>query len=116
MNLKTEKLELLIFVSIMIAVIAIFSFLVFGLPGFKVFAGIIFISLPFYFIFNNFDLDEGEKFIFSMLAGFSLFSALAYLLGLVISFRISMLAVFFALLLAAFLIRKFNHRNNTNNK
>ena len=110
MNLKTEKRELLVFVSIMIAVIAIFSFLVFGLPGLKVFAGIIFISLPFYFILDNFDLDEGEKFVFSLLSGFSLFSALAYLLGLVIPFRISVITVFFALLLVAFLIRKFKHR------
>ena len=97
--------------------IGIFSFIVLGLTGFRVFAGIIFVSLPFYFIFDNFELGEAEKFVFSLLTGFTLFSGLAYLLGLVISFRLSILFVFMALLLSAFIIRKFKHKKNpANNK
>ena len=115
MNLKNkETKELLVFVFILGIVIVIFSFIVFGLAGLRVFAGIIFISLPFYFIFDNFDLSDAEKFVFSMLAGFTLFSGLAYLLGLIIPFRISILIVFLALLLVAFIIRKFRHKKNYN--
>ena len=113
MNLKNkETKELLIFALILGTVIGIFSFIVFGLIGLRVFASIIFISLPFYFIFDNFELREDEKFVFSLLAGFTLFSALTYLLGLVISFRMSILSVFLTLLLVAFIIRKFKRKGN----
>ena len=96
----------MIFVFISGIVIGIFSFIIFGLTGIKVFAGIIFMTLPFYFIFDNFKLSEAEKFVFSLLAGFTLFSGFAYLLGLVVSFRISILIVFLALLSVAFIIKK----------
>ena len=115
MNLKNnETKELLIFVFILGIVIGIFSFIAFGLAGIRVFAGIIFISLPFYFIFDSFELNEAEKFVFSMLAGITLFSGLACLLGLIMPFRISILIVFLALLLAAFIIRKFRRKKNYN--
>ena len=113
MSLKNnEARELLTFVFILGIVIGIFSFIVLGLIGIRVFTAIIFISLPFYFIFDNFGLDEAEKFVFSLLAGFTVFSGLAYLLGLVISFRISILIVFLTLFLVAFIIRKFRNKKN----
>ena len=115
MNLKNNGTkELLIFVFILVIVIGIFSFIEFGLAGIRVFATIIFISLPFYFIFDNFELDVAEKFVFALLAGCTLFSGLAYLLGLLISFRISILIVFLALLSVAFIIRKFRNKKNYN--
>ena len=107
MNLKNkEERELLIFALILGIVIGIFSFFVFGLTGVRVFAGIIFISLPFYFILDNFGLSEAEKFVFSLLLGFTLFSGLAYLLGLLISFRLSIVIIFLALLAVDFIIKK----------
>ena len=107
MNLKNkEERELLIFVLILGIGIGTFSFIVFGLTGIRVFAGIIFISLPFYFILDNFELAEAEKFVFCLLIGFTLFSGLAYQLGLVISFRLSIFIIFLALIAIAFTIKK----------
>ena len=110
MNLKNkEERELLIFALILGIVIGIFSFFVFGLTGVRVFAGIIFISLPFYFILDNFGLSEAEKFVFSLLLGFTLFSGLAYLLGLLISFRLSIVIIFLALIAGVFAIKKWKN-------
>ena len=114
MNLKNkEERELLIFVLILGIVIGTFSFIVFGLTGIRVFAGVIFISLPFYFILDNFGLSEAEKFVFSLLIGFTLFSGLAYLLGLAVSFRLSMVIIFLVLIAIAFTIKKFRRKNNS---
>ena len=74
--------------------ISIFASVLFGLTGMKVVLGIAFISFPFYLIFNNFELSQGEKFVFSVLLGLTIFPSLVYLIGLVISFIISILASF----------------------
>ena len=114
MNLKNkETMEFLIFAFILGIAIGVFSFAAFGLAGIRVFAGIIFISLPFYFILGNFELSEAEKSVFSLLLGFTLFSGLAYLLGLALPFRLSIVIIFLALILASFAIKKFRRKNNS---
>ena len=105
--LNNEQKELLVFLLITILIALIFSFVLFGLTGIRVVLGILFISLPFYLILNNFELTEGEKSVFSILFGLTLFSALVYILGLVISFRIAIIITFIVLIIVAFLIRKF---------
>ena len=107
MEINKEAKELWIFAIITFIVISAFLFLLFGFTGFRVFAGIIFVSLPFYFILNNFELGEAEKFIFSVLLGFVMFSALAYWLGFLISFKFSIIAIFAVLMIISFVIRKF---------
>lgn len=116
MELKnTETKELLVFVSIVISLVSIFSFVIFGLTGFRVFFGIILISIPFYFILSNFELSESEKFVFSILLGLTLFSSLVYLLGLVVSFRMAIAVAFALFIIAGVLLRKYRKLKNTSN-
>ena len=99
MKLNKESKELLVFSAIIAAIIGIFSTFYFGLAGPKVFIGIIMASLPFYIFLNTFSLDEGEKFILSLIFGITLFPSFVYLLGFFVSFRMS-IAVVFAVLTA----------------
>lgn len=93
--------------SIIVLVSLVFSYLLFGVTGIRVVLGVIFTSFPFYLMLNNFELAEGEKIVFSILLGLTLYSSLVYILGLVISFRISIAVIFFALVIIALAIRKY---------
>lgn len=103
MNIKNETKGLIIFVLIVLLAAAIFSYLLFGITGIRVVAGIAFMSLPFYIFLNRFELGEGEKFVFSILLGLTIFPSLVYLFGLVISFRLGIMLSFIVFLAAAFL-------------
>ena len=103
MNIKNEAKELIIFALILWSAAAIFSYALFGTAGIRVVAGIAFMSLPFYIFFSNFELGEGEKSVFSILLGLTLFPSLVYLLGLVISFRLGIVLSFIVFSAAAFL-------------
>ena len=108
MYIKTsEGRELIAYLLMGIVIVLAFSYFVFGITGARVMMGIGLITVPFYMILNNFSIDEGEKIVFSFLMGFTLFSSLAYLFGLVISFRLGILLAFIILAALAFLIRKF---------
>ena len=107
MEINKEAKETGIFAALCAIIISIFLFFLFGFTGVRVFIGIIFVSFPFYFILNNFNLSETEKFVFSMLLGFVLFSALAYWLGFLIPFKLAIIAVFIILMIISLIIRKF---------
>ena len=108
MNIKSSELKgLIAFQLITIFTVLIFSFVFFGITGIRVVLGIIFVSLPFYLILNNFELAEGEKHIFSILLGLTIFPSLTYLFGLVISFRASIIVTFILLIIIAFVLRKY---------
>ena len=110
MSLKNNDLkELVVFLSVISSTILIFSFVLFGVAGFMVVLGIIFISIPFYFMLNNFRLNESEKFVFSALLGLTLFPSLAYLLGLVMSFRIAIAAAFISFVGIAVVFKKYRN-------
>ena len=109
MEINKETKEIWIFAAICTIAIAVFLYFLFGFTGVRVFMAIIFISLPFYFILNNFNLAESEKLVFSMLLGFVLFSGLAYWLGFLISFKLSIIAVFAILMIISFIVK--NHRS-----
>ena len=94
MKLSNESKEFIVFLSIAVLIVLIFSFVLFGMTGARVVLGVIFISLPFYLILNNFELAESEKFVFAVLLGLTIFPSLVYLLGLVVPFRISILLSF----------------------
>ena len=110
MELNDSTKELLVFLAISSIVILAFAYYLFGITGIRVVLGIIFVSLPFYFIIDNFNLPEGEKFVFSLLPGLTLFSSFVYLLGLVISFRISIIIVFIVLIAAGFVLKKYTKK------
>ncbi|HLC59858.1 MAG TPA: hypothetical protein VJJ52_00335 [Candidatus Nanoarchaeia archaeon] len=90
--------------------VLLFSYFIFGITGVRIVLGIIFVSLPFYFMLNNFDLEHGEKFVFSLVLGITIFPSLVYALGFILSFRISIVVVFIFLLIAAFIMSKFKKK------
>ena len=111
MSLKnSESMKTLLFFLIMLLIAAAFSFSLFGMVGARVVLGIVFVSSPFYFILSNFELSEGEKFVFSALMGLTIFPSLAYALGLIISFRAGIVVVFVALIGAGVLVRGYKKR------
>ncbi len=103
MNIKNEAKELIVFVLIVLSAAATFSYMLFGTTGIRVVAGNARESFPFYIFFNHFELGEGEKFVFSILLGLTIFPSLVYILGLVISFRLGIVLSFIVFLAAAFL-------------
>ena len=107
MKLSNETKGFLAFALVAAIIIGIFLFAVFGITGVRVFAGIILISLPFYLILCNFAISESEKFVFSILLGLTIFPSLAYLFGLLISLRISILLAFAIFIGIAIMLRKF---------
>jgi len=110
LNLNNELKTRLVFISLMILVILIFSFAIFGMAGARVFIGIILITMPFFLFLNNFDMAEGEKYVFSILLGVTIFPSLTYILGLLMSFRISMVITLITLILLVFVFKKFKIR------
>ena len=99
MKIGNEQKELLALSIIIAAAIGIFLIYYFGLAGFKVFTGIIMAAIPFYIFLNTFSLDEGEKIILSLIFGVTLFPSFVYLLGFIVSFRMSIGIVFIVLTL-----------------
>ena len=100
-----EFKQFMVFFSIVLIIIIVFSYLMFGLAGVRVVLGIVFVSLPFYLILNKFGLTEGEKAVFSVLMGLTLFPSLAYIFGLVASFKLGIMASFMAFVVAAVLLK-----------
>ena len=111
MNLKNYfSKELAVFFSVIISIILIFSFALFGLAGIRFVSGLIIMWLPFYLILSEFELTTAEKFVFSLIMGITLFPSLVYLLGLLISFRIAIFVTFVLLICVWFLIGKFKKK------
>mgnify|MGYP001560766051 CR=1 FL=1 len=111
MNIKNETKEFIAFALIVLLAATIFSYVLFGITGIRVVAGIVFMSLPFYILLNSFEVTEGEKFVFSILLGLTIFPSLVYLFGLVVSFRIAIAAAFIAFVGIAFALAKYKKKN-----
>ena len=108
MNLKKYfSKELALFLLAVVSIILVFSSVLFGFTGIRFVFGLIIMWIPFYLILSNFELTMGEKFVFSLILGITLFPSVVYLLGLLVSFRIAMAATFLVLICAWFLIDKF---------
>ncbi len=111
MSLKNnDSKELIAFLIIILLVILVFSYVLFGAIGIRIALGIILMSLPFYIVLNNFSLLDGEKFVFSALLGLTIFPSLVYLLGLVISFRMAIAAIFAVLIILVILLNKIRKK------
>lgn len=100
----------MVFLLIAVLIALVFSYILFGVTGIRVILGIVFISFPFYLLLNNFELTEGEKSVFSILLGLTIFPSLVYLLGLVISFRIAIITIFIVLIILVFILRQYKSR------
>ena len=108
---SNESRDLLVFLSITLLIVLVFLFALFGITGARVALGVVFMSLPIYLMCSNFGLEEGEKFIFSILLGLTIFPSLVYLLGFLMSFRASVIVVFVALITMAFILRRYKSKN-----
>ena len=96
----------MVFLSITFLVIIFFSYYTFGITGARIVLGILLMSIPLYFILNNLKIDEGERFVFSILLGITIYPSLVYLLGILISFRMATFVTFLILVVAAIALNK----------
>ncbi|MBD3164423.1 hypothetical protein GF323_04435 [Candidatus Woesearchaeota archaeon] len=107
MSLKI-KLDDKITAFIILALIAVFSFIFLGFAGFKVMFGMILLYfLPFYLILDNFNIQMADKVFLSFFIGLGIFSIPVYWLGTVISFKLAILISFLFFILSAFILKKF---------
>ncbi len=105
LELKYENKVLFGIISVFVILA---SLMLFGFTGLRTVLGMIIVMfLPFYFIFNNFDLSQAEKTTFSFFTSIILFPSIVYWLGFIMPFRISIIIAFVMLLIIAFLIAKF---------
>jgi len=105
-NLKL-KLDNKTTTAIILILIALFSFIFFGFIGFRTIFGILLVFfLPTYLILDNFDLQTSEKLIFAFFLGVGLFSAIVYMLGTIISFKLSIAITFVLVIALSFLLKK----------
>lgn len=102
------KSENNIFFGIIFVLITIISFLILGFTGLRTILGLLVIMfLPFYFIFNNFNLSISEKVVFSFFVSIMLFPSLVYFLGFIIPFKIAIFVVFILSIASGFIIKRF---------
>jgi len=99
--------NLMIFLLVVILTITTFSFVLFGITGIRVVFGLILMWLPFYLILNHFEITAGERFVFSLILGVTLFPSIVFLIGFLISFRVAIAVTFLLLMAVFFLIKKY---------
>lgn len=116
MEHNSNKKELAFFCGFVSLIVLIFSFALFGVTGARVALGIVFASFSSYLIIGNFELEEGEKFVFSILIGLTTFPSLVYIFGLYFSFRMSIIITFLVFIAAAFVLTKYKPSKNKNEK
>lgn len=106
--MKLPNKEGIAFIGILAAIILIFFYIILGFSGMMSILGIAIIFIfPTFLILNNFDLDTDEKIVFSFFIGTGVFPSIAYWMGTLISFKISIAITFIFLLIIGFLIKKF---------
>lgn len=95
-------------VILILAMIIVFSFTIWGIIGIKTIIGILFLFLvPFYLILNKTSLSLGEKIVFSFFLGVGFFPSIVYYLGLFIGVRKAIITTFIILLIIGITINKF---------
>lgn len=103
-------------IGIILVLIALFSFVFFGFIGFKVIFGVLLVFfLPFYLILDNFTLSRSEKVIFAFFIGLGIFPSIVYWLGVLMSFRISILIAFVLLIVIGFFLKKYKKPKSNEN-
>lgn len=102
----------MLFVGILIAIALALFYIILGFSGMMSLLGITLIfMLPTYLILDNFELETDEKIVFSFFIGVGVFPSIAYWLGVLMPFRIAILATFIILLIAWLLIKKCLSKN-----
>lgn len=99
------------FVFFAAALVLAFFYFILGFSGMMTVLGImLFFMLPFYLILDNFDLEQDEKITLSFFIGVGVFPAIAYWLGMLISFRIAIFVTFAILVAASFTIKNLRKK------
>jgi apolipoprotein N-acyltransferase len=102
-------------IAVILLLILLFSISFLGFTGLRVLFGIILVFfLPFYIILDNFDLSRGEKVTFSFFIGVGIFPAIAYWLGVFMSFKLAIILTFVLLCAVGIMIKKL--KGFTNNQ
>ncbi|MBW2989446.1 hypothetical protein KY358_03950 [Candidatus Woesearchaeota archaeon] len=87
--------------------IAVFSFVFFGITGFKVLIGALaFFLLPSFLILRRLNIPLEEKMVFSFFLGIGLFPSLVYYLGILIGLRKAIISSFILLVAIGLIINK----------
>src|SRR3989338_10612483 len=111
LQIDKEKIESIQIGSLIILAVIVLFYFILGLQGALSALGImVFFVLPFYFLMNKLNLGEDEKLAFSFFIGAGIFPAIAYWLGIFISFRVSIFITFISLIVVAFILNKY-HKN-----
>ena len=114
MNLKKYlSKEESIFILLILFLILIFSFTLFGVTGIRFVFGIVIMWLPFYFILSDFEFTTSEKFVFSILMAITIFPSIVFLIGFITSFKIAIAITFLLLTALSFLIKKIKRGNQS---
>ena len=99
------------FIGIVMFIVLIFFYMILGFSGMMSALGIILIFIvPVYFILDNFELETGEKIVFSFFISVGVFPSISYWLGILMSFRLAILITFIILIIIGFLIKKYLKR------
>jgi len=86
------------------------SFFVSGAYGLKVVLILASFALPFYFIMDSFDFNQGEKIIFSIFLSLAFFSFFVYWINqFVYSYKLSLMFTYL-LLISAAIVTKILHK------
>ena len=111
LQIDKEKIESIQIGSLIILAVIVFFYFILGLQGALSALGIIiFFVVPFYFMFNKLNLREDEKLAFSFFIGAGIFPAIAYWLGIFLSFRLAIFITFVLLMAALYLLGKFRKK------
>jgi len=111
--MKIPKIENAGFIGFLILLILLFFFIILGISGLlTAFWIILFFIVPTYFIFDNFNLGQDEKIVFSFFIGVGILPSLSYWIGFFISFKIAVILSFVILIIVGFLIRKYKKQKH----
>ena len=111
MSLKLNDIH--VFALVAALPILVFSYILFGITGARVALGIAFVLFPFNIMLNKSGLEEGEKFVFSILLGLTIFPSLAYIIGFLISFKLAIIAAFIVFLGVGIILMKYKNSKKT---
>ena len=111
MENKKELQDFGTLAAVCIAFTLIFAYFLFGMTGARIMLMILGMTLPFFLIFQRFNLSYGEKTVFSLIFGITIFPSVVYLLGFIISFRMAIFATFILIFAVGIALNYFKRKN-----
>jgi len=111
MENKKELQDFGTLAAVCIAFTLIFAYFLFGMTGARITLAVLGMVLPFFLIFQRFSLSYGEKTIFSLIFGITIFHSIVYLLGFIISFRMAIFATFILIFAVGIALNYFKRKN-----